>query len=271
MKNKIINQKGFVSIVIILIIIGILIVAGGFIILSHKNRPNPNKPASTPTPKPAQPEQSVSIPTPEEKLLGPIDCGTSIDCLISASKTCSPAKAINTVTFDIFGVKQTRTSFLEIKGKEAGKCIFYLRTEKIDLAFPPSIPQEVINQQKAIYKKLEGRDGTCKFNPGDLTAMLTRWKEGTFESGTVSCKLTPSGNICKTEGGDFGVAECKGKYFEQFTQEEQKEIEEIIYGKRIPANTSVKIGLSQCPYEAERLSVQEDGTMELLVLRIKKI
>jgi hypothetical protein len=86
--------------------------------------------------------------------------------------------------------------------------------------------------------------------------MLTRWKEGTFKSGTVSCKLTPSGNVCKTEGGDFGVAECKGKYFEQFTQEE---IEEI-YGKRIPANTSVKIELFQCPDEAERLLAQEDGT-----------
>lgn len=214
MGNKI-NQKGFVPIVIILIIIGILIVAGGIYYFITQKPAQPEQPASTPTPKPAQPEQSVSIPTPEEKPLGPIDCGASIDCLISASKTCSPTKAISTATVDIFGVKQTTTSFLEIKGEEAGKCIFYLRTEKIDLVFPSSIPQEVINQQKAIYKKLEGRDGTCKFNPGDLTAMLTRWKEGTFQSGTVSCKLTSSGNVCKTEGGDFGMAECQGTYFEQ--------------------------------------------------------
>jgi len=214
MGNKI-NQKGFVPIVIILIVIGILIVAGGIYYFITQKPAQPEQPASTPTPKPAQPEQSVSIPTPEEKPLGPIDCGASIDCLISASKTCSPAKAISTVTVDIFGVKQTTNSFLEIKGEEAGKCIFYLRTEKIDLVFPSSTPQEVINQQKAIYKKLEGRDGTCKFNPGDLTAMLTRWKEGNFQSGTVSCKLTPSGNVCKTEGGDFGVAECQGTYFEQ--------------------------------------------------------
>jgi hypothetical protein len=215
MENKI-NQKGFVPIVIILIIIGILIVVGGIYFITQK----PAQPEQPSTPKPAQPEPSVSIPTPEEKTLGLIDCGTSIDCLISASKTCSPAKAISAATADIFGAKQTTNSFLEIKGEEAGKCIFYIRTEKIDLAFSSSIPQEIVNQQKAIYKKLEGRDGTCKFNPSDLTAMLTRWKEGNFQSGTVSCKLTPSGNVCKTESGDFGVAECKGKYFEQFTQEE---------------------------------------------------
>ena len=82
------------------------------------------------------------------------------------------------------------------------------------MEFPSNIPQEIVNQQKEIYKKLEGRDGTCKFNTNDLTAMLTRWDEGTFESGTVSCKLTPSGNVCKTEGGDFGVAECQGTYFD---------------------------------------------------------
>jgi hypothetical protein len=197
----------------------------------------------------------------KEKLLAKtknlnIDCGTSIDCLISASKTCSPAKATYDLTLNLFGVTTTNTLLLEIKGKEADKCILYLRREKIESEFPSSVPQTIVDEQKAIYKKLEGRDGTCKFNPDDLTAMLTRWKEGIFKIGTVSCKLKFSESVCKTEGGDFGVAECKGKYFEQFTQEE---IEEI-FGKRIPANTSVKIDLFQCPDEAERLLVQEDGT-----------
>jgi len=240
MKNQIINQKGFSLIVIILIIIGILIVTGGIYYFV--------------TQKPAQPEQPVSIPTPEEKPSGPLNCGTFIDCLISASKTCSPAKTTNTVTVDIFGVKQTTTSFLEIKGMEANKCIFYIKTEKIDLSFPPEMPSDVINQQKELYKKLEGRDGTCKFAVNDLTAMLERWKRGDYSSGEISCKLKPDGTSeCTTVGGDFGVAECEGKYFEQLAQEE-------VYGKRIPANTSVKIELFQCPDGAERLSVQEDGT-----------
>ncbi|MFN3302015.1 MAG: hypothetical protein ACK413_03255 [Patescibacteria group bacterium] len=234
-----INQKGIALIVIILIIVGVLIIVGGAYYFARQ--------------KSTEIKQPVSIPAPEEKPLEPIDCGTSIDCFISASETCSPAKTVYTVTVDIFGVKLTTTLFLELKGEETGKCVFYLRTEKIDLAFPSNVPQEVVNQQKAIYKKLEGRDGTCKFNTSDLTAMLKRWKEGTFESGNVSCQLTPEGNVnvCKTEGGDFGAAECQGTYFEQPTLEE-------IYGKRIPANTSVEI--EQCPEEAETWPVQEDGT-----------
>ena len=95
---------------------------------------------------------------------------------------------------------------------------FYLRTEKIDVTFPSNTPQEEIDQQKAIFKKFEGRDGICKFNRNDLTSMLKRWKELSFDSGTTSCELTSTGNfVCKTEGGDFGSAECKGTYFEQLS------------------------------------------------------
>ena len=67
---------------------------------------------------------------------------------------------MNTVTTDIFGVKQKTASYYEIRGLEAGKCIFYLRTEKVDLTFPPGTSQDIVEQQKEIYKKLEGRGGT---------------------------------------------------------------------------------------------------------------
>ncbi len=138
-----------------------------------------------------------------------------LKCLIQAAISCKPVEFVNTTTIDIFGVKQTNTSFFEIKGSEVDKCSFYLRTEKIDLTFPASVPQEVVDRQKEIYKKLEGREGTCKFKTNDLTEILTRWEKGNFSSGNVSCKLTLSGDVCKTEGGDFGVAECQGTYFEQ--------------------------------------------------------
>jgi hypothetical protein len=169
-----------------------------------------------------------------------------MDCFISASRNCAPAKVIHVATIDIFGIKQITKSFLEIKGKEKDKCVLYLRTEKIDLEFPTNTPQEIVNKQKAVYKKLEGKDGVCKFNLNDLITILTKWKAGNF--------------YFSTEGGDFAKAECKGKYFEQFTSQESKEIEKIIYGKRIPANISIKIDPSECPSEAILIPVEEDGT-----------
>ncbi len=46
-------------------------------------------------------------------------------------------------------------------------------------------------------------------------AMLERWKEGNYYSGEISCKLKPDGTSeCTTIGGDFGVAECTGTYFQ---------------------------------------------------------
>jgi hypothetical protein len=141
--------------------------------------------------------QEPQVPA-EGPLMGegkPIDCGSDLDCFITASQNCQPANITHTITINIFGVEQTTTSYYEIKGLEAGKCIFYLRTEKIDLTFPPETPQDIVDQEKEIYKKLEGRDGTCKFNTNDLTAMLNRWKVGNFS----------------TE--DWDVAECQGNLF----------------------------------------------------------
>ncbi|MFA6437194.1 MAG: hypothetical protein WC242_03450 [Candidatus Paceibacterota bacterium] len=142
-----------------------------------------------------------------------LDCQQDLQCLIQASINCRPAKVIYTTTTDVFGIKHTNTSFFEIKGSETDKCNFYLRTEKIDLTFPASVSQEIVNQQKILYQKLEGQDGTCKFKASDLTDVLTRWSKGTFSTGNVHCTLGATGNVCTTEGGDFGVAECQGTYF----------------------------------------------------------
>ncbi|MEM2955044.1 MAG: hypothetical protein QW625_03800 [Candidatus Nanoarchaeia archaeon] len=162
-------------------------------------------PKVTPTP----PAQELKKPS------GPIDCGTDIDCFIAAvSQNCTPAKVTNNVTLDIFGVTQTQTSYYETKGLEAGKCIFYSRIEKIDLTFPPGTPQDIIDQQKEIYKKFEGRDGNCKFSSSDLVAVLSRWKEGHF-NGSASCTLIDERWNC-TYTGDWEVAEdCQGMLFSQ--------------------------------------------------------
>jgi len=153
------------------------------------------------------PEETVSS-TPTQELpvaVTTLDCKQDFDCFIQASQNCKLVKVNYTATIDLFGVKQTTESFFEIKGNEAGKCNFYLRTEKIDLAFPASVPPEVISQQKDMYKKLEGRAGSCEFITSDLTAMLTKWKQGNFSAGDLPAK-------------------CQGTYFEQPSLGEKQEV-----------------------------------------------
>lgn len=163
-------------------LVGVVVIGGGIYFAYQKFFKSEEKPELLNN----QIQQVSPIPEQETPVVTSIlDCKQDINCLIQASIDCKPAKVVNAVTTDIFGVKQTTTSFFEIKGSEAGKCNFYLRTEKIDLVFPENVTQEIINQEKEVYKKLEGRDGTCKFNTGDLTAMLTRWAKGTFDSGTL--------------------------------------------------------------------------------------
>ena len=109
-----------------------------------------------------------------------LDCREDFPCLIQAATDCKKAKGSYSATVNIADIKQTTTSYYEIKGSEADRCSFYLRIEKTDLVFPTSTPQEVVGQLNMIYKKLEGRDGICKYSVGDLTSMLMRWEKGNF-------------------------------------------------------------------------------------------
>jgi hypothetical protein len=196
------NNKGIAPILIVLIIVGILALGGGtYYFLAKRTQ----KPVSCTLEAKICPDGSAVGRTgpncefaqcPNVKKNEAVDCKSDLDCFIEESKNCNLSKVINTITTDIFGVKQITTSFFEIKRMESDKCIFYIRTDKIDLTFPPETAQEIVNQQKEIYQKLEGRDGNCKFKTSDLTAMLIRWKAGDLSS------------------DDFKIAECSGKMFE---------------------------------------------------------
>jgi hypothetical protein len=161
------------------------------------------------------------------------DCKESFDCFIESSKNCTPAKMrYKTPTVEIFGAKITAQSFFAIKGKENNKCLLYLKTEKADIEFPQDAPKELVDQYKAIYKALEGRDGICKFETEELKKLLEKWKEGKFSS------------------SDFDNADCQGKYFEA--------PEEEYRGKRIPANTKDTVEVGECP--GETIPRKDDNT-----------
>lgn len=197
------GQTLIVGIVIALVAVGLIV--GGLYLYLESKMPKIEIAEKMTEEEEAPPEGELLKPT------GPIDCGTDFDCFIEASRDCNPAKITHTLgPLNIFGMLQTTTSSLEIKGLEADKCVLYTRTEKIDLKFSEEAIQgllasglthEEIQQKEQEtneqYDTFEGADGTCKFAPNDLTAMLDRWKAGQFSS------------------EDWAVAECEGVMFSQ--------------------------------------------------------
>lgn len=145
---------------------------------------------------------------------GTTDCGTDLGCFINASKSCQPTKVSHTFPINLFGMQQTTKAYYELKGSEADKCLFFIRNEKIDMKVTDDAAQQMLKsgvtkeqiraqeeQSNQLSDKLEGRDGTCKFDTADLTDMLTRWKGGNFAFST------------DPKEGDFKNAECSGTYF----------------------------------------------------------
>jgi hypothetical protein len=236
-QNKEPAKKSGIPLIIIILIIGvpiliviILIIAGvttGF----FKGIPGETEitvPTGDTQPDTKQLEDAQTPQEPSEGPAGVTNCGTDFDCLIAASQTCKQAYVTHAYSIEFFGMIQTTISYYEINGLVADKCEFYMKTESVDAKLSNESIQQMladgatmqeiqeVEQQLSNSSKIsEGLDGTCGFIPSDLTAMLTRWKGGNFETGVVSCHMTPDGNECSTAGGDFAVADCTGSMFYQ--------------------------------------------------------
>lgn len=144
-----------------------------------------------------------------------LDCQNDWSCFIQAAQNCAPAKFVNSSTIDIFGIKITGHGINEIIGLEGSKCIFYLKTIKTDLVFPLGVSQKIIDEQNALQKKSDGKDGTCKSNIPDLVSVLKKWERGDSSSGEITCSPTLTSSNCVTKGGDLEAAECSGTFFDQ--------------------------------------------------------
>lgn len=129
------------------------------------------------------------------------DCTNDFECFIESSKNCGPAKVIYTYTIDISGIKKTTTMEYELKGLEADKCIFYMKTKNLDMKYSEELIQQMKNSgisQESIIKKeqveniksdsLEGKEATCKIMPNDLIEMLNIWKSDSSQAGVFSKK-----------------------------------------------------------------------------------
>ncbi len=129
--------------------------------------------------------------------LGPIDCGTDLDCIINASEDCSLAKMTYIITTNLAGIIQETTSYYELKGMEIYRCLFYTKHKNIDITYSEDLiqtmlgggaTQEEINQQlqetNEQYDIFEGKEGVCKYPLSNLTIRLNEWKQGIFKFST---------------------------------------------------------------------------------------
>lgn len=136
-----------------------------------------------------------------------IDCDTNLSCFINELENNHLSQVNYTVTVDIFQIKQTTASYLELKEFNGNNVVLYIRNIDSDAQYPVGVPQEVIDNSRKIYDLLKGRDGNCLFAKSDLLSMLKEWQLGNFTT------------------SDWQVAQnCSGKYFETFVMDSNGEI-----------------------------------------------
>jgi len=142
------------------------------------------------------------------------------NCFITSSENCNLATFTNTHSIDKSGVVTTSKNFMEIKGLNSSKCVYYQKIENNTIKYSNSYVQQLLasnmTQQEidqAVLdenvnaSKLINLEFSCKFETSALKSMLDKWKVGSY-SGGVSCVTNSTGLDC-TFSGDLGGKDCK--------------------------------------------------------------
>ena len=139
-------------------------------------------------------------------------------CFIQASASCRPAKVVRNSSTDFFGMLLLGSTYMEIQNtSETGKCSLYSQTldssvklgdAMVATALAKGVSIDDIKRQEAEStrqaKAVIGLNGTCKYSPGALAAMLGRWNAGSFSSsdyagagctGTLYSSMQPDGSF----------------------------------------------------------------------------
>ncbi|MCX8147085.1 MAG: hypothetical protein N3D84_01310 [Candidatus Woesearchaeota archaeon] len=182
-------------------------------------------------------EEEIIEATKIQQQIEFLNCGNDINCFISASETCSPAKVTYNTTIDLFGIEQKSKAYFEIRGKDNSNCLFYMKSINNTLKFSEetintmlssgasleSIKEQQISMNKEVAK-FNGKEGLCKIELANLPILLKKWRDGNF-SGEVKCVLAEDVQCTETEctgggmqceyAGDYKLMEnCSGPYFD---------------------------------------------------------
>ena len=142
------------------------------------------------------------------------------DCFITSSDNCNLAIFTNIHSIDQSGVVTTSKNFMEIRGLNSSKCIYYQKIENNTVKYSDSYIQQLLGSnmtQQEIDQaesddntnasKLIGVEFSCRFGTSALTSTLNQWSLGSY-SGGISCVTNSSGLDC-TFSGDLGGKDCK--------------------------------------------------------------
>jgi hypothetical protein len=189
-------------------------------------------------------QQNAAPQNKTQMAAGPLDCQTDLGCLAEASKECKPSKATTSTTEEFMGALVTSTSYLEIKGEEAGKCMLYVRAEDESVKLGDSLVvaalakgtsmEEIRNQEAEATKQAKlavGLGGTCAFNTASLTSMLNRWKAGAHST------------------NDYAGADCNGAIFEEASFSPSATAS-LLINKTSGTQTTTKPNATQAPNAA---------------------
>jgi hypothetical protein len=146
------------------------------------------------------------------------DCKEDMDCFIDAASECRPAMVTMVNSVDLFGLVATSTTLIETRGlDDFDRCIYYDRQLDTSVEFSDELKENMLSQGKTeqeiraqealaneAAKLAAGIQKICKFPVDELTAMLERWKQGSF-SGGASCSLADG--ECQLTG-DFENKDC---------------------------------------------------------------
>ncbi|MEI7616855.1 MAG: hypothetical protein WCJ54_09100 [Actinomycetota bacterium] len=119
-------------------------------------------------------------------------------CLAEAAKNCTPKKATITISTDLFGVKQTNTTFYELKSPSADKCELYTKYLDFIFEYPADAPKDAITQNNQFYREnMINKDGSCIYSTQVLATLLENWSNGDLSSEDTSKAEKCSGYIYK--------------------------------------------------------------------------
>ncbi len=124
-----------------------------------------------------------------------VACGEDMDCFIS--EVCNLANVTSSFSVNIIGWVQTQSNYLEMRGMENDKCLYYSRLDSVSGEYDVATRQtfldqemteeEIDIQEQGINVALEDAIGyatLCKYPIADLTQNLNYLKEGTFSGST---------------------------------------------------------------------------------------
>lgn len=127
------------------------------------------------------------------------ECGKNLGCLVLAAKTCTTAKAMHEVSFNLMGIQMKTRVRYEITGREGKNCLFEKTTISGSASLDPKLKADILAKgkdpaqlEKEMNRQLKeqiGKTVRCKATPSALAKQIERWKSDRFATGDL-CQPT---------------------------------------------------------------------------------